>query len=121
MDAAATLNIDYQRIRQYYTSFHPQWMLKQILPDTEMLSCRYSANNDVNNAAFRELVDHEYRFYQHIYTDGSKNDGKTGYAVITPNRTLKVRLANEASFYTAELSDISQALFLLKRKLKSDG
>jgi hypothetical protein len=36
MDAAATLNIDYQRIHPYYTSSHPPWMLKKIRPDTEM-------------------------------------------------------------------------------------
>jgi ribonuclease HI len=27
MDAAAALYIDYQRIRQYYTSFHLPWMM----------------------------------------------------------------------------------------------
>jgi hypothetical protein len=53
MDATATLNIDYQRIRQYYTTFRPPY-LKQIRPDTEMLSCRPSDNNDVRNAAFRK-------------------------------------------------------------------
>jgi hypothetical protein len=100
MDAAATLNIDYQRISQYYTSFDPPWMLKQIRPDTEMLSCRPSDNNDVKNAAFKELVDREYRYYQHIYTDGSKMDEKTGYVVVTRNRKFKIRLANEASVYT---------------------
>jgi hypothetical protein len=47
-----------------------------------MLTCRPSDNNDVKNAAFRELTDHEYRYYQHIYTDGSKMDGKTGYALL---------------------------------------
>jgi hypothetical protein len=62
MDAAATLNIDFQRIRPYYTSFHHPWMLKQIRPDTEILSCRSSDNNHVKKAAFRELFDHEYRY-----------------------------------------------------------
>jgi hypothetical protein len=61
----------------------------------------------VKKAAFRELIDREYRYYQHIYTDGSKMDEKTGYAVVTLNQTLKIRLANEASVYTAELSAIS--------------
>jgi ribonuclease HI len=39
-------------------------MLKQIRPDTEMLSCRPSDNNDVKNATFRKLVNREYRYYQ---------------------------------------------------------
>jgi ribonuclease HI len=43
-------------------------------------------------------------------------DEKTGYAVITPNRTLKIRLANEASVYPAQLSAISQALSLIKKE-----
>jgi ribonuclease HI len=73
-------------------------------------------NNDVKNAAFREFVDREYRYYQHIYTYGSKMDQKTLYAVITANRTLKIRLANDASVYTAELSAISQALSLIEKE-----
>jgi ribonuclease HI len=83
-----------------------------------MLSCRPSDNNDVKNAAFRKRVDREYRYYQRIYTDCSKMDEKTGYAVDTPNRTLKIRLANEASVYTAELSVISQALSLIEKEAK---
>jgi hypothetical protein len=43
-------------------------------------------------------------------------DGKTGYAVVTPNRTLSIRPANEASVYTAELSAICQALSLIKKE-----
>jgi hypothetical protein len=38
-------------------------------------------------------------------------DEKTGYAVVTPNRILKIRIANEASIYTAELSAISKVLW----------
>jgi septation ring formation regulator EzrA len=81
-----------------------------------MLSCRTSDNYDVRNAAFRELVDREDRYYQNLYTDGSKMDEKTGYAVVTPNRTLKIRLVNEASVYTTELSAISQALSLIEKE-----
>jgi hypothetical protein len=58
-------------------------MLKQIRPDTEMLSCKPIQNNDVKNATFREVVDREYRYYQNIYADGSKIGGKTGYAVFS--------------------------------------
>jgi hypothetical protein len=101
MGAAVTLNIDYQWIRPYFTSFHPPWMLKHIRPDTEMLSCRPRDNNNVKKESI-----HRRR----------KMDEKTGYAVITPNRTLKIRLTNEASVYTAELSAISQALSLIKKE-----
>jgi hypothetical protein len=44
--------------------------------------------------------------------------GKTGYAVVTPNETLKVRLPDEASVYTAELSAISHALSLIEKETK---
>jgi hypothetical protein len=43
-------------------------------------------------------------------------DGKTEYAAATPNRTLKIRLANEPSVYTAELSDISRALLFIEKE-----
>jgi hypothetical protein len=36
--------------------------------------------------------------------------------VVTPNRILNIRLANEASVYTAEVSVISQALSLIEKE-----
>jgi hypothetical protein len=72
-------------------------MLKLIRPDGEVLSCRPSDKNDVKNAAFRELVaTTNIAIINHIYIDGSKMDEKTGYAVVTPNRPLRIRLVNEA-------------------------
>jgi hypothetical protein len=84
MDAAAALDIDYQKIRQFFPSLHPPWMLNQKRSDTEMLKYASNEKNYVKKSAFRELVGREYRYYQHIYTDGSKMDGKTGYAAVTP-------------------------------------
>jgi ribonuclease HI len=43
-------------------------------------------------------------------------DEKSVYAGVTPNRILKIRLANEASVHTAEISAISQALSLIKKE-----
>jgi hypothetical protein len=106
MNAAATLDIDYQKIRQFCPSLHPPWMLNQKRFDTEMLKYASNENSYVKKSAFRELVDREYRYYQHI-NGLLEMDGKTGYAVVTPNETLKVRLPDEASAYTTELSAIS--------------
>jgi hypothetical protein len=56
------------------------------------------------------LVDYEYRL-----KNGMKMDGKTELK----NRTLKIRLANEASIYTAELSAIPQALSLIEKETEA--
>jgi hypothetical protein len=43
-------------------------------------------------------------------------DGRTGYAVVTSNRILNIRLANEAFVYTAKVSIISKALSLIEKE-----
>jgi hypothetical protein len=57
MDTAATLDINYQKIRQLFRSLHPPWMLNQKRFDTEMLKYASNENNYVKKSAFMELVD----------------------------------------------------------------
>jgi hypothetical protein len=55
-----SLDIDYQKIRQFFPSLHPLWMLNQKRSDKEMLKYASNENNNVKKSAFRELVDREY-------------------------------------------------------------
>jgi hypothetical protein len=45
-------------------------------------------------------------------------DWKTGYAVVTKNQTLKIRLAYEAAVDSAELLAIYQALSFVEKETK---
>ena len=51
-----------------------------------------------------------YKNYQQIYTDGSKEDLKVGYAVISDNHSYMHRIPDDSSIFTAEAKAIDLAL-----------
>ena len=51
-----------------------------------------------------------YKNYQQIYTDGSKEDSKVGYAVISDNHSNMQRIPDDLSIFTAEVKAIDLAL-----------
>ena len=51
-----------------------------------------------------------YLSYQHIYTDGSKEDSKVGCAVISDNHSNMQRIPDVTSIFTAEAKAIDLAL-----------
>ena len=59
------------------------------------------------------VIDHQDINHQnsyHIYTDGSKSEEGAGYGVFSDDFSLRVRIPNQASIYTAELLAILAAL-----------
>lgn len=55
-----------------------------------------------------ELAEHAGEYF--VYTDGSRDDEHTGYAVVFPSHSIKVRLHDECSIYQAELLAIRAAI-----------
>ena len=51
-----------------------------------------------------------YKSYQHIYTDGSKEDSKVGCAVISDNHSNMQHIPDDSSIFTAEAKAIDLAL-----------
>ena len=51
-----------------------------------------------------------YKNYQHIYTDGSKEDSRVGCAVISDNHINMQRLPDNSSIFTAEAKAIDLVL-----------
>ena len=51
---------------------------------------------------FKEDVENEYKGWNHIYTDGSKNEIGVGAAAIIENRTKSSSLPKFSSIFTAE-------------------
>ena len=51
-----------------------------------------------------------YKNYQHIYTDGSKEDSKVGCAVISDNHSNMQLIPDDPSIFTAEAKAIDLAL-----------
>ena len=57
---------------------------------------------------FRKMPS-RYKNYQHIYTDGSKEDAKVGCAVISDNHCNMQRISDDSSIFTAESKAIDLA------------
>ena len=58
---------------------------------------------------FRKLQS-RYKNYQQIYTDGSKEDSKSGCAVISDNHSNMLRIPDDSSIFTAEAKAVDLAL-----------
>ena len=58
---------------------------------------------------FLEMLS-KYQDFQHIYTDGSSKEEKTGCAVVTRDLVLKYRLPNYTNIFIAELYAIKKAI-----------
>ena len=54
-----------------------------------------------------------YKNYQHIYTDGSREDSKVGCAVISDNHSNMQRIPDDSSIFTAKAKAIDLALALV--------
>jgi ribonuclease HI len=54
------------------------------------------------------MINRDFIGYEHVFTDGSSMDNRSGYGVI-PEETIKIRLPNEASVFSAEMSAILHA------------
>ena len=62
---------------------------------------------------FRRLQS-RYLNYQHIYTDGSKEDSKVGCAVISGNHSNMQRIPDDSSIFTAEAKAVDLALDFIR-------
>jgi RNase H len=64
------------------------------------------------NAEFRQHISKTYGEYEKIYTDGSVMDNRTGFGIVLPNQTKRVRTSNQTSIFHAEIFAISLAIEL---------
>ena len=62
---------------------------------------------------FRRLQS-RYKKYQHVYTDGSIEDSRVGYAAISDNHINMQRMPDDSSIFTAEAKAVGLALDLIK-------
>ena len=67
------------------------------------------SNPHILKEDFRKLQSH-YKNYQQIYTDGSKEDSKVGYAVLSDNHSNMQRIPDDSSIFTAEAKAVDLAL-----------
>ena len=60
-----------------------------------------------------EHKEHHHNNKVHIYTDGSKSNEGVGCAAVSEHTMKQAHLPNEASIFTAELTAVSLALYIV--------
>jgi hypothetical protein len=58
----------------------------------------------------------EYNERLKIFTDGSLKDKRVGYAIVTPETTIKNRIKSQISIFSAEQEAIIKAIYISKDK-----
>ncbi|XP_034171030.2 uncharacterized protein LOC117600134 [Osmia lignaria lignaria] len=107
---ATELNLKFKNITPRKPPTTPPWKIKPIETDTSLtLYLKTNTSPETYRQLAAEIIE-KHKDSTHIYTDGSKSSTGTRYAIITPNYSMKTKLPNEASIFSAELMAIKQAL-----------
>lgn len=89
----------------------PPWVRKSILIDKTMLSASRNGKSQIElRKLFAQRIHTKYRTCRPIYTDGSKNETKTGFSVITEEEIIRRRTHSQLSIYCVESLAIIEAL-----------
>lgn len=79
------------------------WTVKNLNTDLQLTSMvKNQLSKSTIKKLFQEFVQ-KYKNHQHIYTDGSKNNEKTGCGYLLNNTEVKHRLLDNTSIFSAEL------------------
>ena len=94
----------------------PPWTMKQ----TEInLNLKKKSKLNTNPIEYHDELQHiklQYPDYSFLYTDGSKSNNHTGCAATYNNTTIKKKLTNGASIFTAETIAIDLALDIISEE-----
>ena len=103
-------NINTKNIQKYPFSDIPSWCITKPITLFDLHKSKKSLyDSHLIKQNFQELQS-RLSDYQHIYTDGSKNEDKVGCAYISGSHHEKIRLPDGSSIFTAESKAIDMAL-----------
>ena len=89
----------------------PPWFLPDNVSCTFNLpKSKKSYPDYIVKRLFEEHLSQKHQAEYHIYTDGSKDNQKTGFGLYTEDSELSMRISDHCSIYTAELLAILTAL-----------
>ena len=109
--------IPIDNIHESIISENPPWTLKQ---PKVILDLTNTPKTNTQPAIFLEKfedIKNNYNDFTHIYTDGSKDNDKTGCAAVLDDTISKQRIPNDASIFSAEIKGIDIALDLVAESL----
>ena len=111
--------IGFNDIAPYKTPVAPANMLCIDNMNTELTKFNKDRTAPIQYlSSFKEIQRRCYQGFYELYTDGSKMEEKTGYAVFVPsepNRCRSQRLPNNTSIFTAEAFALAHATEVIKR------
>ena len=110
--SGGNLPMDDKRVQPRIDLSFPPWEAPSIGTDLDLsfLSKNTDSPTEMLNS-FLQHRDSEYKYFNEIYTDGSKKGKKVGCAVIKKgNRPVRCRLADNSTVYSAELLAIKTAI-----------
>ena len=104
-------NIDHSQIKPNFIPDTPACYSKPFDVDLSLTELPKETTPDlVYQARFGELLTNQYPDYCAFYTDGSKHDERTSFAVNHEFGVVPVRIADHSSIFTAEAEGIKLAL-----------
>ena len=95
----------------------PEWTLNNIEICRKMYRCKEKSPEEQKAAAIQHM--HEKGLKYNIYTDGSKGEGGTAFAVYSKDKNISLSLPAEASIFTAEITAILYASKLIRKRKES--
>ncbi|XP_078051891.1 uncharacterized protein LOC144478042, partial [Augochlora pura] len=94
----------------------PPWTIQPIETNTELLlHAKGNTNPEIYRSSMAKILNN-HKDYILIYTDGSKSESGTGYAVVTPESIVRIKLSNATSVLSAELMGINHAFKIAHEK-----
>ena len=109
-----TANIHQDKIETHAVPEVPSWCIRKPTINLSLHSGKKSESNPhLLKENFHELQSN-YSDYEHIFTDGSKEETKVGCAAATYNDCKQMRIPDGSSVFTAEAKAIDLALDFVK-------
>ena len=107
-------NIKPQHVEKHFTQNIPAWCVKQPEILFDLHSGKKSESNPFILKDDIRRLQSRYKNYQQVYTDGSKEDSKVGYAVISENHSNMQLIPDDSSIFTAEAKAVDLALDFIR-------
>jgi ribonuclease HI len=108
--AAKSLDINLKDVWEGQQQQHAPWVTGRFTLNAYMQKLDKNNNDQIIQSEFLEMQQNYFQHQMPLFTDGSKMGEKTGCGIVTPNQTVKIRLPDHTSIYTAELYAILYAL-----------
>ena len=112
-------NINIKNVQTFSFPSKEPWTLN---PPKIVLDLHKNKKSEVESHIFKNEfleIKSNYKHYQSICTDGSKQDEKVACSVISPKFTDSIRLPDNSSIFTAEAKAIDIALYHISLKNNS--